>query len=354
MISAIRIGRFTISADQDPFVIAEMSGNHNQELGRALELVRAAAKAGAHALKLQTYTADTMTIDVRDGQFLITDKSSPWYGETLYSLYQKANTPWEWHKPIFDLATELGMVAFSSPFDRTAVDHLESLGALAYKIASFELTDHELVACVAKTGKPVIMSTGMASVVEIGESVAVARANGCRDLILLKCTSAYPSTAEDANLATIPVLRDTFDCQVGLSDHSMGLAVPATAVALGATVIEKHLTLRRADGGVDSTFSLEPEEFSDLVRTVRESRRAIGKTTFGGSSSEMTSQSHRRSLFVVKDIKAGEIVREEHIRSIRPGGGMPIKFLKAVVGMRAQRDAARGEPVSWDLFRPKG
>ena len=351
MVPAIKIGRFSISADQDPFVIAELSGNHNHELGRALELVKAAAEAGAHALKLQTYTADTMTIDVRDGQFLISDPTSPWYGETLYRLYQKAHTPWEWHKPIFDLAAELGMVAFSSPFDRTAVDYLEALDAPAYKIASFELTDHQLVAYVAKTGKPIIMSTGMASIVEISESVAVARANGCRDLVLLKCTSSYPSTAENANLATIPVLRQTFDCQVGLSDHSLGLAVPAAAVALGATVIEKHLTLRRADGGVDSAFSLEPVEFADMVRTTREARLAIGQPTFGASTSEVTSKSHRRSLYIVKDIKAGEIVTEEHVRSIRPGGGLPIKFLKTILGMEARRDAARGEPLSWNLFR---
>lgn len=349
----VSIGHFKIGPDHDPFIIAEMSGNHNRDLDRAMELVRAAAANGAHALKLQTYTADTMTIDVREGPFLIDDPESLWNGNSLYELYQLANSPWEWHKPIFDLANELGMVAFSTPFDKTAVDFLETLDVPAYKIASFELTDHELIAHAARTGKPIIMSTGMASMSEIGESVAVARANGCANPILLKCTSSYPATAENANLASIPVMREAFGCQVGLSDHSLGEAVPAVAVAMGATVVEKHLTLRRADGGVDSAFSMEPEELAVLCKTTRSARLAIGKPTFGASDVEATSQSHRRSLYIVGDIKKGEVVTEKHIRSIRPAGGMQIKYMKTVLGMVAQRNASRGTPLSWYLFSPE-
>ncbi len=346
-----RIGEFEVGPGAQPFVIAELSGNHNQDIERAKDLVRAAAETGAQAIKLQTYTADTMTIDVRTGPFFIDDEKSLWAGKSLYELYQIAYTPWEWHEPLFDLAKQLGMVAFSSPFDTTAVDFLESIGAPAYKVASFELTDVELVARIAKTGKPMIMSTGMASLAEIEQSVSVARENGCDDIVLLKCTSSYPAEPADANLATIPVLRDSFGCQVGLSDHSMTLALPAAAVALGATVIEKHFTLRRADGGVDSAFSLEPEEFRQLVDTSRDVALAMGKPSFGGGQSEKTSKSHRRSLFVVKDLKAGDRLSRENVRSIRPGGGLPIADFEKIIGLQVASDTPRGTPVSWDLFR---
>lgn len=349
--SEIRIGRFVVGPEQPPFIIAEMSGNHNHDLDRALELVRAAASAGAHALKLQTYTADTMTIDIKEGDFYIDDENSLWHGNSLYELYQKAYTPWEWHKPIFKLAGELGMEAFSSPFDATAVDFLESLNVPAYKIASFELTDTELVAKVSQTGKPIIMSTGMAALTDIEVAVKTARDNGAKDIILLKCTSSYPATAEDANMATIPILRDAFDCQIGLSDHSMGLAVPCVAVSLGATVIEKHFTLRRVDGGVDSDFSLEPEELKELVKTTANARLAIGEASFGGGASEKTSKAHRRSLYVVEDIKAGEVITRHNVRSIRPGAGLQIKYFEPILGMPVRRDVRRGTAVTWDLFR---
>lgn len=347
----IRIGRFEIGAGRDPFIIAELSGNHNQDIDRAFALVDAAAEAGAHAVKLQTYTADTMTIDAREGEFHIDDETSLWAGKSLYDLYSEAYTPWEWHQPIFERARARGMEAFSSAFDKTAVDFLESIDAPAYKVASFELSDVELVAHIAKTGKPMIMSTGMASLAEIHESVAVARGAGCRDLILLTCTSSYPSTAADADLARIPVLRDAFSCQVGLSDHSLGPTIPITAVALGATVVEKHLTTLREDGGVDAAFSLEPPELKELVETTRDARVAIGVPRFHIADAEKTSHSHRRSLYIVKDLAAGEVLTEENVRSIRPGHGLPVKYLASVLGMRTVGPVKRGTPLNWDLFK---
>lgn len=350
MPNSIAIAGRKIGLDHQPYVIAEMSGNHNHSLDRALAIVDAAAKAGAHALKLQTYTADTMTIDLEDGPFRIDDPASLWTGKTLHKLYQEAYTPWEWHAPIFERCRELGMVGFSSAFDPTSVDFLETLDVPAYKVASFEMTDLDLVAKVARTGKPVIISTGMANVAEIAETVDCARENGCKDLILLKCTSAYPATAADANLASIPALRQMFGCEVGLSDHTMGTAVSVAAVPLGATVFEKHFTLARADGGVDSAFSLEPDEMERLVADTRDARAAIGRPVFGSGASEKTSREHRRSLFVVRDLKAGEVLDETNVRSIRPGLGLPVKYRKVLIGARVKKDVKRGTPLSWDLL----
>lgn len=349
--SDIRIGARRIGRAHPPFIIAEMSGNHNQSLERALQLVEAAAKAGAHALKLQTYTADTMTMDVDGEGFRITDPDSLWSGASLHELYQQAHTPWEWHKPIFERAQALGMLAFSSPFDESAVDFLETLDVPCYKIASFENNDLPLIRKVAATGKPIIMSTGMASVAELHESVEAARAAGCRELVLLKCTSTYPATPECSNILTIPHMRELFGTEVGLSDHTMGVGVAVASVALGATVIEKHFTLRRADGGVDSAFSLEPEELAALVTETERAWQALGQVHYGtASEQEDKSRTFRRSLYIARDVKAGEVLDAEAVRVIRPGLGLAPKFLDMVVGKRVRVDAARGTPVSWDLF----
>ncbi len=340
-----------VGPDAPPFVIAEMSGNHNQSLGRALAIVEAAAKAGAHALKIQTYTADTMTIDVDEGAFRISDSASPWLGKSLHRLYQEACTPWEWHAPIFARARELGMIAFSTPFDETAVEFLESLDVPCYKIASFENTDIALVRRVAATGKPMIVSTGMASVAELDETVRAAREAGCRDLVLLKCTSTYPATPAHTNIVTIPHMRTLFGCQVGLSDHTMGLGVAVAAVALGATVIEKHFTLARADGGVDASFSLEPAEMASLVVESARAWQSLGSVTYGPQSEqERKSLAFRRSLYLVRDVKAGEAFTRENVRAIRPGFGLAPKHLEHVLGRRASRDATRGTPLAWDLL----
>ena len=345
----IDIGGVSVGPDADPFVIAEMSGNHNGSLDRALAIVDAIADSGAQALKLQTYTSDTMTIDLADGDFFISDRASPWYGQSLYSLYGMAHTPWAWHEPIFERARRRGMVAFSSPFDATAVDFLQSLGAPAFKIASFENIDLALIRKVAATGKPVIISTGMASIAEIDEAVRTARAAGCRELILLKCTSSYPASPSASNLAAIPHLRDTFGCQVGLSDHTLGIGAAVASVALGATVIEKHVTLKRADGGVDSAFSLEPHELALLVSETRTARQALGAMQLGASESERGSLVFRRSLYVVADMAAGELFSPANLRAIRPGFGLPPKFIEEFLGKRVNRAVKRGTRLSWEL-----
>lgn len=348
--SEISIGDRKIGPAHPPFIIAEMSGNHNQSLDRALALVEAAAAAGAHALKLQTYTADTMTLDIDKGEFHIGDRNSLWAGKSLYELYEEAHTPWDWHKPIFDRAKALGMIAFSTPFDDTAVDFLETLNVPCYKIASFENTDLPLISRTARTGKPIIISTGMASAEEIGEAVAAVRAEGNDNLVLLRCVSAYPASPAEANLMSIPDMRERFGCQVGLSDHTMGVGVAAASVALGATVIEKHFTLKRADGGVDSAFSLEPDELKALVVETNNAWQARGGVRYGVSASEKGSVQFRRSLYVVSDLKAGDILSADNIRAIRPGLGLAPKFTDQVLGRRAKVAIARGTPLNWDLL----
>ena len=350
MTEVLKIADRLIGRNQAPFIIAEMSGNHNQSLERALEIVEAAAKAGAHALKIQTYTPDTMTLDLDEREFHISDPNSLWAGTSLYKLYAEAHTPWEWHKPIFDRARELGIIAFSTPFDDTAVDFLESLDVPCYKIASFENTDLPLIRRVAATGKPLIISTGMATVAELDETVRTAREAGCKDLILLKCTSTYPATAANTNILTIPHLRELFGCEVGLSDHTMGIGVSVASVALGATVIEKHFTLNRADGGVDSTFSMEPSEMAQLVVETERAWQALGQVSYGPTEAEKKSIQFRRSLYVVQDLKAGDVLTRGNVRAIRPGLGLPTKYFELVMGKTVRRDVKRGTALRWELL----
>lgn len=347
--TSFKIGSRPVGAGSAPLIIAEMSGNHNQSLDVALRIVEAAARAGAHALKLQTYTADTMTLDLDQGEFFIKDPDSLWAGSSLYELYRKAHTPWEWHEPIFARARELGMLAFSTPFDESAVDFLEGLGVPAYKIASFENTDLPLIRRVAATGKPLIISTGMASIAELDASVRAAREAGCRDLVLLKCTSTYPASPANSNLLTIPHLRELFGCEVGLSDHSMGVGVSVAAVALGATVIEKHFTLDRAAGGVDASFSLEPEELASLVVETERAWQAMGQVRYGATEAEGKSLVYRRSLYVTRDMQAGEVFSADNVRAIRPGLGLAPKHYDALLGRRARQAIKRGTALAWAL-----
>ena len=346
----MKIGHREIGAGSAPFVIAEMSGNHNQSLERALDIVDAAAAAGAHALKIQTYTADTMTLSLAEGDFLITDSKSLWKGRNLHDLYAQAHTPWEWHEPIMARAHERGMLCFSTPFDETAVDFLERLGVPAYKIASFENIHLPLIRRVAATGKPIIISTGMATVAEIDEAVRTARVGGCDDIVLLKCTSTYPATPENTNVRTIPHMRALFGCEVGLSDHTMGLGVAVAAIAHGATVIEKHFTLRRADGGVDSTFSLEPEEMRSLVIETERAWQSLGTVSYGPTAQEVPSLQFRRSIYVAEDIRAGEPFTSTNLRAIRPGFGLPPKYMDVLLGRHATRDLKKGTPLGWDAL----
>lgn len=348
--ATINIGGHELGTGLPPFIIAEMSGNHGQSLEKAKKLIEVAAGAGAHAVKLQTYTPDTITLDVHEGEFFIADPDSLWEGSSLYDLYKEAMTPWEWHKELFDYANQLGMVAFSSPFDLTAVAFLEKLEVPCYKIASFENTDHALLAAVAQTGKPVIVSTGMATQAEIAESVDVLRQHGCDDLILLKCTSNYPARPVDANLRTIPHLVDLFDCQVGLSDHTMGVGVAVAAVALGATVVEKHFVLDRSEGGVDAEFSLEPDELKLLVEETDRAAAALGKVTYGPTEKEQASMVFRRSLYISEDMREGDELTEKNLRSVRPGLGLPPKYLPLLLGKRINRDVKKGTPMSWELI----
>ena len=346
----MKIGERGVGAGSAPLVIAEMSGNHNQSLERAFEIVDAAAQSGAHALKIQTYTADTITIDIREREFFISDAENLWKGSSLYDLYEKAHTPWEWHEAIFDRAKKHKMLAFSTPFDRTAVDFLEYLNVPCYKIASFENTDLPLIRYVAATGKPMIISTGMATFAELDETVEAARAAGCNDLVLLKCTSTYPSTPDDSNILTIPEMRSRYGCEIGISDHTMGIGVSVAAVALGATVIEKHFTLQRSDGGVDSAFSMEPQEMAQLVIETERAWQSMGKVQHGPTEKEKASLVFRRSLYVVADVKAGEKLTSVNVRAIRPGNGIAPKFYDEVIGKTAKRDIARGTPLSHDLI----
>jgi pseudaminic acid synthase len=346
----LKIGNHQLGAGCPPLIIAELSGNHNGSLDRALELVDLAAEAGAHAVKLQTYTADTMTIDLSEREFFISDPDSLWKGESLYALYQKAMTPWEWHKPIFDRCRERGVLGFSSPFDATAVDFLEELDVPCYKIASFENIDLPLIRKVSATGKPVIISTGMATIGEIDDAVAAAREAGCKDLVLLKCTSSYPAPPENSNLANIPHMADMFDCHIGFSDHTLGIGVAVAAAAFGAVVIEKHFTLRRDDGGVDAAFSSEPEELAAMVTETARAAVSFGNVRYGPTEADTKSLQFRRSLYVVEDMKAGDVLSPANLRAIRPGLGLPPKYIDQLMGRKVARDVAKGTAASWDLF----
>lgn len=343
----IKIGNLTIGRNDKPFIIAEMSGNHNQSIDRALAIVDAAAEAGAHAIKLQTYTADTITVE---GAYKITDEGSLWRGRELHDLYKQAYTPWEWHAPIFEFAKEKGMIAFSSPFDETAVDFLESLDVQLYKIASFENTDWTLLKKVAQTGKPVIMSTGASTLSDIDESVRQLKKYGCERYILLKCTSTYPATPEDTNIRTIPHMSEMFKCQVGLSDHTMGVGASVAAVAMGATVIEKHFTLSRADGGVDSAFSLEPHELKSLVVETERAFLSLGTVQYGIQKAEEKSVNFKRSLYAVNDIKEGEEISCDNVKSKRPSFGLHTKHLEDLVGKKAKVFIKKGTPIQFDLI----
>ncbi len=346
----ISIGNTPIGKGRKPFIIAEMSGNHNHSLDKALAIVKAAADAGADAIKLQTYTPDSLTIDHRGGLFEITDKKSLWYGRNLYDLYKDAMTPYEWHKPLFDFAKQLGIICFSTPFNDEAVDMLEELGAPAYKIASFENNYHGLLRKVAEKNKPVIMSTGVSELNDLIESVNILKTAGCRDLILLKCTSTYPASPENTNLATIPDMRRLFQCEIGLSDHTMGVGTAVAAVALGAVVIEKHFCLSRAEGGVDSAFSLEPHEFKLLVEETKRGWLSLGQVRYGILEAEKNSLNYKRSLYAVKDIKKGEYFSAENIRVIRPGDGLHPRYYDIIIGKPAKKDILKGTPIHTDLF----
>jgi pseudaminic acid synthase len=330
-----------------PIIVAEMSGNHNQSLERALAIVDAAALAGADAIKLQTYTADTMTIP---GALTISDKKSLWYGRELHDLYKEAYTPWEWHEPIFKRAKEKGLFAFSSPFDETAVDFLEKLNVPCYKIASLENTDWPLLKKVAATGKPVIMSTGVSSIEDLASGVQVLKENGCKNLVLLKCTSTYPASPDNSNVVTIPHMEKLFNCIVGISDHTMGIGTSIAAVALGAKVVEKHFTLSRADGGIDSAFSIEPTELNNLVIESERAFQSLGTIQYGILAAEKESVAYKRSIYITKDIKAGQLYTKENIKVIRPGYGISPKFYDIVIGKKSNRDIKSGTPLTWDIL----
>jgi pseudaminic acid synthase len=335
-----------IGPGEPPYVVAELSGNHGQDFGRAVRLVEAAAQAGAAAIKLQTYTPETMTLDLAEPPFQI--EGTPWAGQTLFDLYRRAATPWDWQPRLMTIARDLGLHAFATPFDATAVDFLESLGVPAYKIASFELVDLPLLTRVARTGKPIILSTGMATLEEITEAVQAVRAAGGRQLALLKCTSAYPALPVAMNLRTLPHLAETFGVPVGLSDHSLSHCVPVAAVALGAAIVEKHLTLCRSEPGCDAAFSLEPAEFQRMVEAVRTAYEALGQVEYGAGPEELATLRLRRSLFVVRPIQAGEPFTRENLRAIRPADGLPPRHLEAILGRRASRDLPRGTPLGWE------
>jgi N-acetylneuraminate synthase len=344
----ITIAGREIGPDRPPYVIAELSANHNGSLDRALAIMDAAKAAGADAVKLQTYRADTITIDHDGPEFVL--HGGLWDGRRLYELYEDAAMPWDWHKPLFDHARKIGITVFSSPLDATAIELLHGLGAPAFKVASLEMADLPLIKRMAATGKPLIMSTGASELSDIAEAVAAAREGGCKEIMLLQCTSGYPTPPADSNLKTIANLGETFDCVVGLSDHTMGTAVPVAAVALGACAIEKHFTLRRADGGVDSAFSLEPEELARLTADCRTAWEAMGHVHYGVVPSEKSIRALRRSLYVVKDIAAGETLTEANIRSIRPGLGLAPKFLPDVLGRPASRALKRGTALDWSMI----
>ncbi len=345
----MRIGDREIGPHVAPFVVAEMSGNHNQSLDRALQIVDAAAEAGVDAIKLQTYTADTMTLDIREREFVINNPQSLWCGQSMYDLYAKAYTPWEWHRPIFERCRKHGLIAFSTAFDVSAIEFLEEIGVPVHKIASPENIDLPLIRKAASTGKPLIISAGMATEEELAEAAETARSAGCSELMLLKCTTDYPSIAQESNLRTLPDMRTRFQVEVGLSDHTLGIDVAVASVAFGAALIEKHLTLSRKDGGVDAAFSLEPNEMKNLVAATRNAWESLGEVHYGPTTRERANVGSRRSLYVAKDIQKGEVLTQQNIRSIRPGKGLPPKYMEIVLGKRAKRLLRKGVPLEWEM-----
>lgn len=345
---AMTIGDRMIGSGQPTYIVAELSANHRQSFDEAASLVRLAAESGADAVKLQTYTADSMTI-AADTEWLTVPDGTPWAGRRLHDLYQEAHTPWEWQPDLRRIALDLGIELFSSAFDTRSIEFLEGMGVPAYKVASFEIVDHGLIAEMAATGKPLIISTGMATFEEISEAVGVALEHGSGELILLKCTSAYPAPEDEMNLSAIPLMRREFGLDVGLSDHTLGTDCAATAVALGAVLIEKHLTSDRKKGGPDSGFSLEPSEFQEMVRSIRATEMILGEPVLGPGAHERSSLAFRRSIFAVADIEAGEVITSDNVRVIRPGHGLPPKHLDQVLGKRALQNIARGTPIQWDL-----
>ena len=346
----INVNNIKIGKGHKPFIIAEMSGNHNKSLDKALEIVSAASKAGAHAIKLQTYTPDTLTLNIDSGDFFIKDNTSLWQGRSLFNLYEEAYTPWEWHGPIMELADKLGLICFSTPFDSSSVKFLEDLNVPLYKIASFENIHLPLIKEVASTGKPMIVSTGMASLSEMDEIVQVIRDSGCKQFALLKCTSTYPATPENTNILTIPHMREMFQCEIGLSDHTMGIGASIAAVAHGASIIEKHFTLDRSQGGVDSTFSLEPAEMESLVTETERAFQSLGKVTYGPTEKEKKSKVFRRSLYIAQDMKEGDQLNKENLRIVRPGMGLPPKYYDILLGRKIKRDAKKGTAINWELI----
>jgi N-acetylneuraminate synthase len=349
MTKSFSVGAHRIGPGERPFVIAEMSGNHNGDLNRALTIVDEVARSGAQALKIQTYTADTITIDADGPAFRIGDDHGLWGGRNLYQLYQEAHTPWEWHAPIFERARQHGLIPFSSPFDPTAIALLEDLDAQLYKIASAELIDLPLIAQVAATGKPIIISTGMGTLAEIDNAVSTAREAGAKDIVVLACTASYPALPQDARLQSIPTLSKALDVPIGLSDHTEGIGVSVAAVALGACVIEKHVTLKREDGGVDAEFSLTPAELESLCRESAAAALAVGPARFGPTEAERHTLRLRRSLWVVQDVHSGDVVTRENVRSIRPSGGLPTSDIEVVLGRTFTQDVSRGTPLTWDV-----
>ena len=347
---SFHISERPIGIDCPPYLVAELSGNHNKSIERSREILQHAASSGADAIKLQTYTPDTMTLNVKTDEFYINDKNSPWYGRYLYDLYEDAFTPWEWHEELMHEAHRLGLAFFSTPFDETAVDFLETLNVPAYKISSFENTDIPLLRKVAQTGKPLIISCGLINLDELKETVAAVQSAGCNDFALLKCTTSYPASVTDSNLLTISDMRNRFGCEVGLSDHTLGIASALTAIGQGASIIEKHLTLSRADGGVDASFSMEPSEFHTLTTEARNAWLSLGKVHYGPTEAELETIKSRRSIYVAEDLIQGQVVTERDIRRIRPGNGLAPIHYDDLLGKRATRNIAKGTPASWELF----
>ena len=346
----MNINKTRIDTDHEPFIIAEMSGNHNQSLERAIEIIHSASKAGAHAIKLQTYTADTITLDVHEKEFLINDKDSLWNGQSLYNLYNDAYTPWEWHETLFKEAKKLGIMCFTSPFSESAVDFLEELNTPAYKIASFENAHIPLIKKVVQTKKPIIISSGLATLSELAETIKIIRDFGCENFAILKCTSSYPANPKYSNILSIPHMKKLFGCEVGLSDHTMGIGASIAAVSHGASIVEKHFTLKRSDGGVDSAFSLEPTELKQLVVESKRAWQSLGKIKYGPTDDDKNSLVFRRSVYISENMKKGEILTENNLRVVRPGLGLEPKYYNILIGKKINRDVKKGTPFDWTLL----